>query len=425
MGVMSKTILKKFALIRQPDTWPAIKKCNVLLVCGDQDRSYLHENQRYSPIIDSINDDLVAKGYVVCSISDRISSYAGSEAYNNPYSVNRSLIKYRALTQIGRMIGLSQNSLEHYRVKKETALWRNILNKCEPTVVIGIQPDHPLCIAANELKIRVYDVQHGLISDTDDNDYYWSTRLNLFDRSYLPTGFLCWSDVSSKILGEINALKHCDIKTVGNPWFRRFINVSPTDRLARKALSSVPCLDRFKPSILVSLQNNIQEYAGDYVTDGFMADCLKSVIMNNAENYNWLIRLHPAQLVGDNRNSVLRYLDELFGRLEHVHWQWCTSLPLPVVLSLTNLHLTHFSSTTVEAGWMGIHTGLLDPHIRPSGKHQDFYTHERETGVATVVPLSEEKLSRFIQEKLQKRTAIEDQDHLFRVDSLEEIISRC
>jgi hypothetical protein len=57
-------------------------------------------------------------------------------------------------------------------------------------------------------------------------------------------------------------------------------------------------------------------------------------------------------------------------------------MPLPLVLSRADLHITDCSSVVIEAGWFGIKSALLNSHMHVGQRYEHVYAHERRVGLA-------------------------------------------
>ena len=381
--------------------WKKAASADLLLVCSDSDRSFQYQNRFYSPLLDSIGDIANSLGADCIRFSDRISMRVGLEAYQSPFHMNRQLLWFNLAKRLALKLGFDAAKVVRYLEIKESSLWIKVLTNVRPKLVIAIQPNGPLCLACHRQGIVIYDLQHGLISDTPDNPYYFSGRQYVFDEAILPSGFLCWDENSKKVLGEIKHFAHQEKRVIGNPWFGRFADNRPDDALVQSERAKLPSNDVDKPVILVTLQHCIGEFAGDYVTDGVMVDALNQVIKQTAHSYIWLLRLHPSQMVGAHKQELTAYLKHHFGQYESVLWQVSSKVPLPLVMTMSNLHITHFSSSVIEAANFAIPSAILDPHIKPDGKHRDFYRHEIESGIAEVVEIDSCAIIKFINRRLR------------------------
>lgn len=380
--------------------WHKATSADLLLVCSDSDRSFHYKNRFYSPLLDSIGDIATSLGAKCIRFSDRISSHVGVEAYQSPFNMNRQLLCFNLAKKLALKLGFDAAKVVRYLEIRESRLWLKVLAKVQPKLVIGIQPNGPLCIACQQQGIAIYDLQHGLISDTPDNPYYFSGRKYVFDKSVLPSGFLCWDDNSREVLSKIEWFATKEKQVIGNPWFGRFVDNRHDDVLVQSQRAMLPNSDGDKPTILVTLQYGMEEFAGDYVNDGVMVDALNQVIKQTADSYVWLLRLHPSQMIGEHKQKLTAYLEQHFGRYESVLWQESSTVPMPLVMAMSDLHITHFSSTVIEAANFAMPSALLDPHIKPDGKHENFYRQEIESGLAEVVDLTPYAIIEFIERRL-------------------------
>ena len=364
-------------------------------MCGDSDRAYVFDGQRYSQLIDSVGDLLELNGVSCRTVAKGFSELTGTLAYRAPASINHALLRI-VLGQRMRAWLRGADAALRWRQARESELWKSILTHCGAVVVLGIQPDTGLCRAGHDLGVHVFDVQHGVISDSDDNPYYRSATITTKPRADLPTGYLTWDEPSAEVLIPVAAKKDISVRIVGNPWFARFASPRKGDALVDEARSFWTASCSGLPSLVVTLQADLTEFAPDYVPNGVMAECLVQVIRETCNDYAWHLRLHPSQLRGPQSASVQEFLKRQFGGCENVEWKRASEAPLPLVLAEADAHITHYSAVTIEAAWMGLRTGLLDPHIRPGGKHDSLFTNERRQQFACCLPLEATAIKHFI-----------------------------
>jgi hypothetical protein len=247
--------------------------------------------------------------------------------------------------------------------------------------------------------IPVYDIQHGVMSKS--HKWYGGVLPTLPERD-LPNGFLCWDDHSAKDLKIWAEPKGVSVKAIGHPWFHRFIYPVGDDTLLNESLHNVVVGSPNKPTILVSLQWGLHLHY--YKNDDFnrvMSKSLEEVIKSTSSKYNWLLRLHPAQLVGDEGEYCERYLSKQFGGLTGVEWRRPSSLPLPPLLSQVDAHVTDMSSVVIEAAWFGIPSALLNPNFHSGGILEHIFAHERSVGIARVVPQDARAIETWLESVLQ------------------------
>lgn len=383
------------------DTRSSIQKVDVLLTCADADRSYVFGNKSYSPLIDSLGEFLNLYGISTRSVSHRLSRLVGNKAYGNPVSLNRELLW---ISVIARVIGMVKNSGDGkaWREKQLSKLWKHILVRSGAKAVIAIQPDAGLCRAGHELGTEVFDLQHGIMTGSKFNSYYLKSSMLSKTIEELPHGFLCWDKSSAETLSP-KVKKNIKVRVIGNPWFIRFKHPLPEDIIVRDENKRFAhLLSSGLPLILVTLQYNLGEYASDYVENNIMADALAEAIQATRNKYTWCLRLHPSQVTGPEGRRARKWLQTRFGNSENVEWEDSSKVALPAILSHSDLHVTHYSSTTKEAAWMGVRTGLLDPNIRKGRKHEELFISERDAGIAETVDLSRTTIIDFIKSAIGK-----------------------
>ena len=384
------------------DTFNQIRHCEALLVCSDTDRGYVFQGKAYAQILDSLGDRLRQSGLTTQSIAGDFSRFSGKEAYGAPVTMNRFLLRNVLFFRLISLVCAQAGGAESWRKNHRTAHWRKILKKCEAKIVFAIQPEMALCRAGHEMAIPIFDVQHGIISDTEDNPYYLAKNLSVREPSDIPHGFLCWDNSSADVLRRLASQKGYGVHVIGNPWFARFALPDAEDTLVRNELSLCNGRKRSIPAILVTLQYNMNELAQEYVSNGAMASCLEQTIRETCDRYYWYIRLHPSQIRNKDSDGAKIYLQNVFGTLPNVDWDVASRVALPALLATVDLHITHFSAVTIEAAWLGVRTGLLDPHIQPSRKHGDLFTFERAHGYAELIPLETVAIMNFIESVLQR-----------------------
>lgn len=372
-----------------PDTWQQIKRCDVLLFRSDINCGYQYMGKAYSPLYDSMGDLFTNRGLVVSSVAKHFAQLIGEKAHNFPVSYNRAALVQATFRKFGAK-GTAWAS------KQGQQLWERILDQAKPYCVIGSQPHVSLCRASKNKCISVYDLQHGVISD--EHLWYGKKCRNMPSKD-LPDGFLCWDEPSAAALRKWAPQKGIDVRVIGNPWFLRFLLKDSGDSLVQESLMTGQIFSNDKPVILVSLQWGLDLYYKYKGFNGVMVDVLEKTILETADTYNWLLRLHPVQLRGPEKDRVQNYLSRTFGHLTSVEWKKCSEIALPVVLQQVDLHITEHSTVVVEAGWMGIYSALLNSHIRSGGRLENIYTYERGLGMADVLKHDKNVIKQWIADK--------------------------
>ena len=386
--------------LQTKDTWQHITPCDILLVRHDNDCGYTFQNKAYAQIIDSLGELCTKRGLVNGSVATPYSMIVGNRAFHSPVLYNKSL---SIISICGKVIQLIRGHrkgtewIESHHVN----LWCKILEISSPKCVIGIQPDEFLCRAGKIKNIPVFDLQHGTI--VDDHPWYGETyRINTSIQD-LPDGFLCWDDQSAATISKWAKKKGIRIIKIGNPWFLRFLKISPDDQLANEAVATYKITDENRPCILVTLEDGFAaRWYPDKTFKGVMFEALEKVILDTVELYNWVIRLHPIQMRGKERGMILNYLRMTFGTEKVQKWLLASEIPLPILLCKTDLHITGSSTVVIECALMGIRSGMLNQTLIDGGKNQSYYSYERNIGMAEVIPQNPEKIKQWIVESLAK-----------------------
>lgn len=380
----------------EKDNWKHIKECDVLLVCHDDDRGYLFRNRHYSQLIDSVGDLLKKNGLSTSSVAMPFSRLVKNKAYGDPIAVNRAFLFEQISLRLFRDLKLNYIEL----IASRQSIWETILKASKPRIVIGIQPSRELCRICNDFSIPIFDLQHGIISH--DNPYYEEMHKSEVSLVEIPAGFLCWDDTSANLLRKWIPQKGDFVYTIGNPWFRRFQTDNSKDILIKDIRRSEIFKRNNKKNILVSLQFKGIWYTDGFVRNGIIPDALEEAIVNTATIYNWYIRLHPVQILGDEYAFVKKYLYSKFGCFSNVEWEYCSRMPIPIVLNNCDVHITYSSSTTIEAAWMGVPTALLNPKTQEGGRDEDFFLFERSLGLVETVSLDSKNIENWLHTNLEK-----------------------
>ncbi len=390
---MDRKLLKK--LFR--DVWRidrvSYPQMPVLTVAHDTDRSYLHNGQWYSPLIDTIEDDLRAQGVSCVSVARVISEIKGDKAYG--YVVSPEGGFARAL--LGkRLKGLLQRGRYPFSWQ-ERAIWHDILQATGARFALAIQPSREMCSACHELGVWVADVQHGVIGQA--HPWYGASFRRDDPPEQLPSAFLVWDEDSADVIRSWAQPGGPAAHIIGNRWLARFGKAALDDALVQSALqrfSAAMPPATGKPSILVTLS-----WGATDIPNGFVADALCEVMRRTSSQYRWLIRLHPNQINGFATQEGERFPDFYDRELKgHADWQAATRAPLPAVLRKTDLHICWNSSSCIEAAMLGIRSALLDPQLREGARWADYYASYRASGMVEVIDPTEAAIMSWIAKSL-------------------------
>jgi hypothetical protein len=377
------------------------EKTRVLTTAHDTDRSLLHEGKFYSPLVDTIEEDLVPEGVRCVSIARIISRIKGPRSYGNARSPEGGFA--RALVA-KRLRGLFAGGAYPYS-RMEEAVWGKILDTTGARRVVGILPSRELCVACHKRGVWVADVQHGGIADK--HPWYGERFRAQNPVEFLPSTFLVWDRGSEQVIRKWSERKGIVPTVIGNRWLARFMKRAPEDHLVNELFEKFEReaqLAPGRPTILVALS-----WAERNIPNGFIVDGLEQVIRNTSGEYRWLIRLHPNQLNGFATHEGAKFLKYFRAKLQnHAEWELATRYPLPVILKNTDLLISWWSGVCIEAAQMGIRSALLNPRLRDPDQLHDHYEYYRGTGMVELVEERESSIDAWIRRSLARRTAPED-----------------
>lgn len=397
---MIALIQRLYITFVRSDTYMQIDCCDALLVFGDADLGYKFNGKAYAQIMDSLGELIFQSGLTTRSIVGNFSRVRTNTTYSAPATMNRFLLRDALASRLISIL-FGRTFAKSWRQEHRIKHWKKILKRCKAKAVFSIQPEMALCRAGHELKIRIFDVQHGIISDAEDNQYYQTEKLVARGLTNIPHGFLCWDNASAAVLRPLAMQMGYGVHVIGNPWLARFAAPDADDILVQNELSLFNESKKTIPVILVTLQNNMRKLAPEYISNGVMAKCLEQTIRETCQQYFWYLRLHPSQIRNQDPDGATNYLRNTFGNLPNVDWDVASQAALPALLTTVDLHITHFSAATIEAACLGVRTGLLDLNIEPGRKHQDLFRLERDRGYAEKIPLEVGAITNFIESVLR------------------------
>jgi len=363
-----KTVVQ--ALLAGSDEWRGLRRCDILFVAHDGDFGQIEENKYYSPILDPLYSIYRSSGYDVLNVMKPFSKKSSNRLWSKGLRFNWSFLLAKICTRLG--IG---------RIYNEERVWRRILSICEPRLVIGIQPSAELCRVCKEVKITIYDVQHGVIESSARK---YSRLIESSPK------FLVWDERSANVL-RAYGFGEKDVTVIGHPFHFRYHKKM---FLPEKVMDfrSFPIGRGDRKTILITLQYDLQHFYG--TTFEYLPSSLEKFIHRHYDRYDFMIRMHPLK-----REKQLKYLKKSY-RSDMIDYEECSIAPLPLVLERADIHITYHSSTTIEASWYGVPTILLSPaeHRMLDGK--DALEYEIRRGVAVEIdPMGEgfdDKLEDFI-----------------------------
>lgn len=376
-------------------------QADILTIAHDNDRSLNFNGQWYSPLVDTMEDDLRERGVRCMSVARIISRIKGNLSYGNAVSPEgafaRALVAKR-IKSIWQRGGYSYSAMEE-------AIWGRILDESGVRRVIGIQPSRELCVACRKRGVWVADIQHGVIGDS--HPWYGAPFRARDPVEQLPHAFLCWDEGSRQVIDAWAAPKGLETWVTGNRWVARFQHPRSQDRLVknlRESFESYGINSGRKPALLLALS-----WGEVNIPNGFIVDAMLRAIQRTSGQYQWFVRLHPNQLNGFATHEGQRFAQYFETNLKgHVENEVATRTALPVVLSQVDAVLSWNSSVCIEAAQMGIKTCLMDPRLQPGGERADYYGYYKQRGLIDLLEASEESILAWIAANVGKPKQEED-----------------
>jgi len=392
--------VKWLSLIRQifkscliPNTWKRLPKTEVLLIGHEHHYNFLISGKLYSPILGSLFYQYQKEGVSASIILKNFSALSPSKTWQFHYNYNRTYVSFFPLIILGKALFFFQRLADERRV----SFWRTVFISAAVKRILVIQPDRYMCRAAKDLNVPIADVQHGVIGDMH---LWYGERFNahIHPRD-LPDEYWVWDEDSRKTIEKWASQKGIKVFKKGHFWAERFKNADPNDSVVAAALEETPKRDEGKPSILVTLQWDLNRYASGPDFNGFMHQQLEDYIFETADKYNWFIRLHPVHLYSDRKKASLKYLQRFEGE-PSIDWRSSTFCALPALLSVMDLHITFSSSVVIEAEWFGLKSAILDVEMAEGGCRDAFYITQKNNGVISVLRPYKADIDTWIQNSL-------------------------
>lgn len=202
--------------------------------------------------------------------------------------------------------------------------------------------DFALQLSAYRNKVPTIDIQHGIQGEYHAAYGSWY-KVPAGGYNLLPKHFWNWDSQSSEEINKWSrqTLYHSSING-GNPWLKlwekkQFNNVFEVNALTDSFKNRKVILFSFQP-----------------LQDPF-PDFIKQVIKETETKFVWLMRVHPTQM---------NYFEQLRNEVNalqttNVIIEEASKLPLPLLLSYTDLHMTFYSTVAIEAAMFKVPTFFI------------------------------------------------------------------
>lgn len=337
-------------LISESD-YKYIMQSDIIILTNDTDKSYLYKNKLYSPIADSFLEYLKKYNNSYLAISLPGSKLNKEQTLLNYLNINREYF-------ISKIKNFFSNE------DKLILFWKKIFKKVNPEIIICIQPPPEMCVAAKKCNIKIIDIQHGLIN----NLIYYNLQ-NSYGEKGLPNIVLCWDKISRNYLKKI--LPNVSSYISGNPWIA-CLDKKNTNKFINLEIKKFKKVPKKKPVILITLQWK-KNYTKQIIDiPEHIIKCLK-ILVN--EGWNCWLRFHPAHLKEFSKDILHNEWNKKTNlKINSINISDLSDSALPYLLKFTNVHITNFSASIIEAKIMkvpsyiwckneNIKTNLFQPYL--------------------------------------------------------------
>ena len=295
------------------------------------------------------NDDLLIKYHEIIPLFtayQKVNSKINHQESKNVFELK----DYQHFLDFLSEVDATRNFSINYSIKKIRNIFSEDFNKYYSFFTVLLKKLNPnkiivLCFynfqamalvaAANRLNIQTIEMQHG----PQPNEHLsYGNWLNMPEKGFdmLPRKFWCWDDHSKNIIDKwAQKTKLYSAFNGGNTWIDYWNNNQSDYKFMGYILYSlqpepVPIEQLFSRNIIEAIKNS---------------------------NHQWFIRLHPRQI---NDKVKIEEILKQNDVLNLVNINEATNDPLPVLLTHSCIHVTHFSGSTIEADMLGVYTVLLD-----------------------------------------------------------------
>jgi hypothetical protein len=197
-------------------------------------------------------------------------------------------------------------------------------------------------LACRECGVPVVDIQHGVQGELHPAYAAWKMPPDRDRHALLPDRFWVWSDWERNVIERWSAGTGHAAVIGGNPWMDLWRKGSRWTGVGEALAQAQGLRDRAhgRPIVLVTLQFGL--------SPAEQLEPLANLLQAAGTRLCFWVRLHPAML---ERRAEIR------ARLRSdatVELDECSDLPLQALLPHCDLHLTHSSSTVIEAAQFGV-----------------------------------------------------------------------
>lgn len=326
-----------------------INRCDVLLFCHDVDRGLILNGLAYSPLIDSIYEELANKNIKCQSISLPWSKLGSKKSANKSVLFNRAYLIQLILNKM-----LNLNNFDVYKL---------IFEKSQAKLIIGIGLTSDLCSSAKKCNIRTIELLHGI------GYTFIPWGWDKLDADKLPNTVLVLDDVSIESFKPLKS-KGLSIIKVPHPFHKKILDpdFSPPNEWTYTARPN-------RKNILITLQwgydGEINEFDGILINGIFYSEL--ELLIKKREDFFWHFRLHPVQMKDDISNKAISLMQDLSNKYSNIVWEKSSTVPLTSVASVCDAHITMSSMSCYDAAFFGLPSLVICPTTRNDGIYKNYF----------------------------------------------------
>ena len=326
-----------------------IPQVDILYACHDNSRSVLLNGKYYSPLIDGLI--LKLNDYSNITLALPFSKYSANKTNGN--TINLNLYVIAAI--IKRFFTSGSFALKNKKNDPLIRFYNKLYQKLNLKLIIAIQPSIEMCIAAKRNKIKIMDLQHGIIETKNSNSYYSLDKRFLHQNSGWPDYILCRNKQSYQTV--LNLKDYTKPFLIGNLNKIFYQNVFPSkkdNKLVKTKAKTI--LYTFQPTYTST-------FSSDNFCEGiiFPNELYKLILTSK---YNFILKLHPSQIHKKGLFKLhIKAFHKLFSKYKNVDFRICNQKPIEYSLAKSDIHITFNSAVLFDAMDYDLKTILLDDNL--------------------------------------------------------------
>jgi len=209
------------------------------------------------------------------------------------------------------------------------------------TILVSYYDDYcfGLTLASWRRKVPAVDLTHGLQGNAHGAYCAWRLPSDKVC-SLLPQSYLCWTECDADLINHWYGAERAD--SVGSPLLTAW---QESPRVGKLELELPDRGDR--PNVLVTLwplQSGEESYFQLILS-----------LAQNTPQLNWWFRLHPRQIKDE---KVFQWLEP--AQIDRKVVRTVSHAPLPAILQASDILITRYSATVLEAKLLGLPAIVID-----------------------------------------------------------------